>query len=176
MEYLSIVTLGSNQQHALSALSELVAKYECNLMHSHATVFATDLATMSLVCGAANSIAKLEAALQDVGESHDMTILIKRTLTNPNISNIIPYHAHIVGLDDSILVHELINFFAEQQIAIIELTLKTTTPSTAEVAIFDLMLNLHIPIEINIHDLRKNFITACEDLNVDGKLNPGVKI
>lgn len=174
MEYLSIVTLGSDLPQAISALSELITKFECNLVHSRVSVFETDLATMSLVCGNINSIEKLEMALQTLGENQDMTILIKRTQQKTGSANIIPYRAHIVGIDDSVLIHELITFFTEQKATIKDLSLQTTVPNSSEAAVFDLQIALHIPTDVNIHNLRNQFLANCEELNVDGDLQPAI--
>jgi glycine cleavage system transcriptional repressor len=131
---------------------------------------------MSLVCGSWNSIAKLETAMQNLGEEQDVTILIKRTPTKTQTNSAIPYQAQIIGLDDSIIINEIISFFTAQKIAIENLLLETAVPTSTATPIFNLNIDLSIPTTISIHNLRNDFLTLCEELNVDGMLDPAARI
>lgn len=170
MEYLSIVTLGPDLPQVISALAELITKYECHILRSRATSFGSDLATIAFICGNWNSMAKLEAALQSFGKNHEVTILINRTQMPTKAASALPYYATVVGLDDGNLINEVISFFVEQQIVIDDLNLRTNIVTATETPIFKLELILHIPTTLNIINLRNQFVVLCEELNIDGKI------
>jgi glycine cleavage system transcriptional repressor len=172
MEHLSIATLGLNQAKSVSLITDTITKYECNIIRSHMQKLGSDFTMTLLVCGSWNSIAKLESALQILGNDLNIAIIAKRTEVTTNQVNAIPYNIQVIGVDDSALIREIIAFFYDQNINIEDLHIETTTPQATGTTIIILNGLINIPINISIASLREQYLSLCDELNVDGMLEP----
>jgi glycine cleavage system transcriptional repressor len=171
MEYLSIVSLGANNPQILSTITDLITKFECKIIRSRMTVLGADNSTACIVCGNWSAIAKLETALQNFEASIETTFIVKRTQYK-QAQTALPYNVQVIGIDDSSIIHEIVTFFAQQEIAIEDCFLETGEAHNTQTAIFNLNMVINLPTEKNIVAIREQFENLCNDINVDGILEP----
>ncbi|MCL5261574.1 MAG: hypothetical protein M1561_07925 [Gammaproteobacteria bacterium] len=172
MEYLDIIALGNDQNLVTTSLTELITKYECNIMRLRFSTLGAESATMVIVTGNRNAVDKLESALEEFGESSNATIVLKRTEQKNPTPSAIPYNIQVVGIDDSIIIHEIFSFFTEQNIPFEDIYLETATSHITDTALFNLSMTAKIPTETNLNSIREEFIGLCDELNVDGGIEP----
>lgn len=172
MEHLVISVIGQNSPKAISELALLASKNDCNIQESRMTIMGSDIAIIMLVTGSWNTIAKLEAGLPALEKSHDMAITFKRTQLSAAAQPMLPYMVQVVGLDHSGIVFDISNFFANQNISINDLQTNTYSASLTGAALFNLMMRISVPADVSISDLREQFALLCDDLNLDGILEP----
>lgn len=175
MEYLNIVTLGLNQPAIVSSVIDMITKYECNIIRAHMTSLGPDFAASLIVGGNWNAIAKLEGMLPSLKDDLELTIISKRAHPVKNRISAIPYNIHVIGIDNSSLINEIVIFLLEQNITVDDLHLETVTPHTTETTVFILTIAINIPTDTSIAELREKFIELCDDLNVDGIIEPDKK-
>jgi glycine cleavage system transcriptional repressor len=78
----------------------------------------------------------------------------------------------VVALDHAGIVHELANFFATRAINIQDMT--TTAFSAAHTAtpLFSVRMVVEVPAQQHIASLREEFLDLCDELNLDGVIEP----
>lgn len=176
MEYLSIVAIGNYQSNVVGTLISLITKYDLHILRSRITALESEQAVISLVAGTWSSIVKLESALKALEGTLDINVILKRTNSLERSENLLPYSVHIIGIDETEIVNEICNFFTTQKIHVDNLNLETEIIHSTETPIFSLNLLINIPCSISIANIREQFLTMCDDLNIDGVMEPGKRI
>lgn len=172
MEYLVISAVGPQQQHSISELSLLAARSDCNIENSRICKLGAEVAVIMLVSGNWNTIAKMEAGLSLLQEQLGLAILTKRTKMPTPSEDQLPYLVQIIALDHPGIVYEVASFFSRQSIQIEDLTTSSYAASLTGTPMFSLMMRIGIPADMSIADLREQFALMCDDLNLDGMLEP----
>jgi glycine cleavage system transcriptional repressor len=172
MEYLALTILGGDQTRILGDLTELVGKYECNVLSSQVNSMGASVGILMLLSGSWGEIAKMEAGLGTLEKKLDCKILTRRTqLANYDI-DLLPYTAEVTTLDQPGVVAEITQFFVYQNIIINDLKVKSYTSHLTSTLMLTLTLSLGIPADTSIGDLRERFLFLCDELNFDGALEP----
>ncbi|RMD69046.1 MAG: glycine cleavage system protein R, partial [Gammaproteobacteria bacterium] len=120
-KYLVISALGENRPGIVEAISEVITENRCNIEESRMATLGGEFAMILLVSGPWNAIAKLEGALQSLGERKGLTVVTKRTEPKPPEEAVLPYLVEVVSMDHPGIVHEVADFFARRRINIQEL-------------------------------------------------------
>ena len=172
MEHLNVTFSAPNQQLVIKQLVYLVAKNQCHIEESRFAFLGDDFAGILRIAGNWNAIAKLEAALNSIPAEHAIRIEAKRSEPAIIEGKFLPYVAQVIALDTPSLVYEITHFFVDQSIQIIDLQTDPFRTSHADTMMLTLSMRINVPIHINIADLREQFMVLCDELNVDGILEP----
>ncbi len=172
MEYITIAFIARNQNTAIEQLINLTAKTQCYIEESRFAVLGSDFAGIFRVAGNWNAIAKLETAINNIDQQTDIVIELRRTTQNRLEGDFLPYLAQVVALDTPDLVHEITSFFSEQNIRIIDLQTDPFKTTHSETTMLTLSMRLNIPAQISIAELRERFMILCDELNIDGIMEP----
>ena len=78
----------------------------------------------------------------------------------------------MLGANKSTLIQDITIFFNAQAIQIIDLQTDGFKSVYSDTKLLNLFMRIHIPTTLNIADVRERFMLLCEDLNVDGILEP----
>ena len=172
MQYLSILALGADRPGLVAELSELVARHECSIKVGRMIKLQADMAISMLVTGSWNGIAKIEAGLPLLEQKYALNLITKRTDEQNSDHKSLPYMAQMMGLDQPNVVHQITSFLTKQGIPIYDLNATTTKAQHTDANIFNLVIHLGIPSEVVITELREQLMVLCDDLNIDGILEP----
>ncbi|HVV68948.1 MAG TPA: ACT domain-containing protein [Gammaproteobacteria bacterium] len=172
MEHLNITFSAPNQQLVIKQLVYLIAKNQCHIEESRFAFLGGEFAGVLRIAGNWNSIAKLEAALNNISPEHLIKIEVKRSETAKIEGKFLPYMAQVIALDTPSLVYEITHFFSDQSIQIIDLQTDPFKTNHANTMMLTLSMRINVPAHINIADLREQFMVLCDELNVDGILEP----
>ena len=170
--YLVITALGRDRPGIVNELTEYIADHECNIIDSRMSVLGGEFAIMLLVSGNWNTIAKLETQVPVLEKKLDMTIVAKLTEDRPTHAKILPYAADVISIDHPGIVNSLANFFSSQQINIEELVTSTYSAAHTGTQMFSVHIEVGIPAENSISELRESFMDFCDNLNLDAVLEP----
>jgi glycine cleavage system transcriptional repressor len=172
MEYLIVTALGSDQKTVVKELIQIVAKHQCNIQDSRMTTLGNHIGIIMLVGGNWNAIAKLESALSTAPTKAGMRTMLERA-ENPKIADrYLPYLVQVVALDSPGIIYEICDFFTLQSVKINELQSNPFTASYTGTPMITVTASISIPTDLNLSDLRENFMLLCDELNVDGILEP----
>ncbi|MCB1827868.1 MAG: transcriptional regulator, partial [Coxiellaceae bacterium] len=97
---------------------------------------------------------------------------IKRSKPVESQVQLLPYYVEVLGLDELGMLHHICEFFSNEQISIENLHVESYTSSATNAPMFSLKVSVGIPSMTNIGELRERFILFCEDLNIDGAIEP----
>lgn len=170
MEHLIISAIGDNNPQALNELFLLIAKNECNVEESRMTLLGSHIAIIIMITGHWNTIAKVEAALTNLQKNFLLTV--QRTPAYKIKEDVFPYLVSIVGLNQSHIVYEAINFFVQQGIIIDDIQTTTYAASLAGTTMLEINLRVGVSATLSIADFREQFAVLCDELNLDGSLEP----
>lgn len=176
MEYLTVLAVGANQFDVVRTFWELIAKYDVHILRSKSTALESDFGFMAVLGGNWSAIAKLEEALKNLDSSSDMDILIKRSKANHLKTNVLPYRVQIVGVDEAEIIYEICYFFTSLNIMVDDFDLETGIARNTDTSIFSLNMIVHIPSDFSIGNLREQFIALCDELNIDGIIEPDARM
>ncbi|MGB0712768.1 MAG: glycine cleavage system protein R [Gammaproteobacteria bacterium] len=170
--YLVISSLSADHPGIVNSLSEVIVENDCNIEDSRMTVLGTEFAVILLVSGKWNAVAKLETALDALGQREDMQITTRRTDARESDGGRLPYGVDVATLDQPGIVHHLAGFFANHNINIEDMTTSRYPAAHTGTAMFSVHLDVTIPAETHISALRDEFFDFCDRLNLDAVLEP----
>lgn len=170
--YLVITALGSDRPGIVDELSKYISDQECNIEDSRMSVLGGEFAIMLLVSGNWNTVAKLESQMPGLQEKLDMTIVAKTTEPRQHPGKALPYVADVISIDHPGIVNNLANFFSTRKINIEELTTSNYAAAHTGTPMFSVHIEVGIPADIQIADLRESFMDFCDNLNLDAVLEP----
>lgn len=172
MENLILLLLAPDAQTLLNQLIYLVAKHECYIEESRFMALGHDLGCMVRISGSWSAIAKMEDALHTLKTESQVWLDFKRSPPLKLDGDYLPYLVQVVGINRPTLINEIMHFFIEQQIQLTDLQTDSFKTSYSDTKMLTLVMRLHVPGNINIADLRERFMLLCEELNIDGILEP----
>lgn len=170
--YLVISALGNDRPGIVDELSKIIADHDCNIEDSRMSVLGGEFAVMLLVSGNWNTIAKLEGHLPTLEQKLGMTIICKNTERRKQSKNIVPYLAEVISMDHPGIVNNLANFFSTRNINIEELITSNYAAAHTGTPMFSVHIEIGVPTDISIAELRESFMEFCDNLNLDAILEP----
>jgi glycine cleavage system transcriptional repressor len=123
------------------------------------------------VTGNWSGIAKMEAGLPILAKQYQIDFLCKRTQYEKTDEQFLPYTIQIFSLDQPGIIYEISDFLETQDIRVERW--KTTSYLTInDTPVFSMKTVINFPASSNIADFRENFLMFCDELNLDGTLEP----
>lgn len=172
MEYLLISLLGPSQLMLMAELTALVTQNDCNIEDTRLSTMAGICAITMMISGNWSTISKLETAVANLAERAATSIMTKRTKPQIVDDDLLPYTVQVTTLDQPGLVYEITHFFATRSLLLEELYTHTYISNKTGTSLFTLTLDLAIPADISIAELREQFAVMCDELNIDGVIEP----
>jgi glycine cleavage system transcriptional repressor len=102
----------------------------------------------------------------------ELVITTQRTQRREPHGDFVPYGVDVVALDQQGIVHELANFFASRGVNIQNMTTATYAAPHTGSPMFSLHMTVEIPGHAHLATLRDEFLDLCDDLNLDGIMEP----
>ncbi len=171
-KYLVISALGHDRTGIVNELSKLILDNSGNIEDSRMTVLGGEFASMTLVSGTWNAIAKIENLLPGLEKKLGLTVVAKHTEPRKSEKNLVPYLVDVVSIDHPGIVHEVADFFAAQGINIEDLSTSTYAAAHTGTPMFAMNVTIAIPGDVHIGQLRHAFQNFCDDLNLDATIEP----
>ncbi|MCW8889005.1 MAG: glycine cleavage system protein R [Gammaproteobacteria bacterium] len=170
--YLVLSAIGSDRPGLVDQLTRAIQESNGNILDSRMTVLGGEFAILMLIEGGWDTIARLEETLPTLQESMGLTILTRRTETKPATEPVLPYMVSVVALDHPGIVNQLSSFFSNRQINIQSLETDSYHAAHTGTPMFSVNMNVQIPAEHSIVQLRTEFFEFCDGLNLDAILEP----
>ncbi len=170
MENLLITAICRSNNNIFNELARLAGINECRINYSHLYTLGTDNSITLQITGNWSSIAKIESALPALSKRLSVDILFKRQQEEKIDRYYLPYIIEIVAVDQPGIIYEITEFFNSLEVQVIYM--KTFTKPHQQTPILKIKMNVEIPAENNIADIREQFLVFCDELNLDGTLEP----
>ena len=138
-------------------------------------LFRSEFALILMVSGNWDAIAKLETMIPSLEEQLELTIVSKRTDPRDSTKDKIPYEVEVVALDHPGIVNEVAKFFSEQGLNIENMETDCYAAAHTGTPMFSINMVVSLPADISIAQLRDDFTEFCDDLNLDGSMEPAAR-
>lgn len=171
-EYLVITANGEDRVGLVERFTNRILDAGANIESSRMAVLGGQFAILMLVSGPWNALSKLEDTVQGIGEQLGLSIVCKRTRDRSMVIPMIPYHVEVVSMDHPGIVNNLSSFFARRGINIEELNTSTYPAAHTGAPMFSVQMTVGIPANTHFATLRGEFLDYCDELNLDGTLEP----
>lgn len=170
--YLVITAVGQDRPGIVKSLTHTVTEHKCNIEDSRMSILGGEFAIILLISGNWNTIAKLETLLPRLGETLGLQISTKQTEARQTQPKMRSYLIEALSVDHPGIVHQVAEFFSNRSINIDGLSSNSYNAAHTGTPMFSLNLTINIPSEVAIAELREDFLDFCDDLNMDGIMEP----
>lgn len=170
--HLVISAIGEDRPGIVEGLSRTVLECGCNIEDSRMAVLGGTFALIMLATGNWNTLSKLDSALAQIGRDQSLDIVTKRTGPRVPQGRTLPYSVDVVALDQPGIVHQLAGFFSARGINIQEMATSAYSAAHTATPMFSAHIAIEIPAEEHIATLREDFLDFCDELNLDGVIEP----
>ena len=168
---LVITALGADRPGIVNELSDVLRSNKLNIEDSRMSLLGGEFAILLLVSGTAEAVDAFVAGSSGIEDSLKMKLTVKTTETRADSQHLVPYDVDVVAIDNPGIVHNLASFFSSRQINIVDLeTDRYAAPHTGT-PMFSLHMTIGVPTDTTIASLRDEFMTTCDELNLDATLS-----
>lgn len=167
---LVISALGNDKPGIVNELSKAILDQGGNISESRMTVLGGEFAMMLLVTGTQECINNIISKLDETGKSLNLTLIAKETQTQESNNKRLPYQITVVSMDHPGIVHDISDFLSSRNLNIEEIETKTYPAAHTGTPMFSLEMIISVPADSSVRTLRDEFITFCDDLNLDASL------
>lgn len=173
-EQLVITALGEDRPGIVDELSKALSTQQLNIEDSRMSVLGGEFAILMLVSGSQGSIEKFMAATTGLESSLRMQLQVKPTSIKTEPGALAPYAVEVVSIDHPGIVQDIARFFSSRKINIVELETERYAAAHTGTSMFALHMTVEIPADEPISKLRDEFISTCDDLNLDAMMTAKV--
>jgi len=167
-----ISAVGSDRTGVVQDLSKVILSCGGNIEESRMTTLGSEFAMLLLVSGNWATLNKLEQGLNKLGDGKNLSVSIRQTGAKMPTGDRMPYAVDIVSLDQQGIVFNLANFFASRDIEIADVITRSYAAAHTGSPMFAVQMAINVPAEVNISQLREEFLEICDRLNLDAILEP----
>lgn len=164
--------MGETQPGAAERMAQTVLDCGCNIEDSHVTVWGDSLSCSLLVSGNWNTLSKLETALAALNSQGSLQLIFRRTTPPDTAQQSMPYSVDVISLDKPGLVLQILGFFSARGVKVRELDSHSYVAPYSSTAMFTAHLSVEVPVSEHIASLRDDFLDLCDELNLDGVIEP----
>ncbi len=173
-EQLVITALGEDRPGIVDKLSQALSRRQLNIEDSRMSVLGGEFAVLLLVSGSAGSIDDFIASTTGLEKDLHMKLMVKPTSKPKEAQALIPYLVEVVAIDHPGIVQQIAGFFSARHINIMALDTDSYPAAHTGTPMFTLHMTIGVPAEQSIARLRDDFISRCDELNLDAQLTAAV--
>lgn len=164
--------IGTDRTGVVQDITKVILACGGNIEESRMATLGAEFAVLMLVSGNWHTLTKLERELEKLGADDNLTFAIRKTGERAPKVNRMPYAVDVVSLDQQGIVYGLANFFAEHDIEIADVATRSYAAAHTGAPMFAVQMEINIPSEVHIAQLRDEFLELCDHLNLDAILEP----
>jgi len=97
---------------------------------------------------------------------------MKRSKLLTDQMHLLPYAVQVISLDQVGTLYHICKFFSEHGITVENLQYDSYNSNATKAQMFALNVSLGVPSITNIGELREEFMVFCDELNIDGIIEP----
>lgn len=171
-EQLVITALGADRPGIVDELSDVLLSHGLNIEDSRMSVLGGEFAILLLLSGTGEAINSLIGDIASLEKSLGMKLTTKITRAKSAGDNLTYYSVTVESIDHPGIVHKLASFFSSQQINIRDLSTERYAAAHTATPMFSVNITISVPADLEITQLRNDFLDMCEELNLDASITP----
>jgi len=170
--HLVMVLIGPDRPGLLEQVSRCVMETGCNLEDSRMSVLAGLCCINLAASGNWKTLGKLESQLPRLEADTGLSLIARRAPPEQATPPVMAYSVDVVALDQVGIVHALAGFFTSRGVNIRDLHSRVFRAQQTGTRMFTANMVIDIPAEQHLASLRGDFLDFCDELNLDGVLDP----
>jgi len=167
-----LTLIGEDRPGILERVTRVVMETGCNLEDSRMSVLAGFCCISMAVRGNWKTLGKLEGQLGRLEQESGLSLMARRGQPDESPLPAIAYSVDVVALDQVGIVHALAGFFTSRGVNIRDLQTRVFRSQQTQARMFTANMIIDIPAEQHLASLRGDFLDFCDELNLDGVLDP----
>lgn len=172
MEYLVITAQASQEIDIWQKITKIAGDAGCHIANTQGHKVAAENALTALISGNWNTIAKFETAINNAASDGKLLVTMQRSKPIADQMHLLPYSVQVISLDKPGILHQLCEFFGEHETTVEKLQFDSYPSNATNAQMFLLNASLGVPSLTNIGELREEFMVFCDELNIDGIIEP----
>jgi glycine cleavage system transcriptional repressor len=164
--------IGTDRTGVVQDITKVIMACDGNIEESRMTTLGAEFAMLMLVSGNWHTLDKLERELEKLGEGDNLTFTIRKTGERAVKVDRMPYAVDVISLDQQGIVFGLSSFFATHDVEIADVATSSYAAAHTGAPMFSVQMTINVPASLQIADLREDFQELCDELNLDGALEP----
>jgi len=168
---LVITALGEDRPGLVGELSEALTSRKLNIEDSRMSVLGGEFAILMLVRGAKDALDDFISNITGLEDTLNMRLLVKATESREAAVAPVACAVEVVAIDHPGIVQDITRFFSSRNINIVEMDTNCYPAAHTGATMFALRMTIGVPAEQAISSLRDDFVSLCDDLNLDASLN-----
>ncbi len=171
-QLMTVTLLGPYTKEVIPAFTNMLAEFNCNVNESNVSVLGQNIALMMQLSGHWGDLAKLETALPQFSNTHQLQTCLQRTEVLEFETPMMPYLVHIIAMDGPGILSQVSQFFLDENIYVSAIAVEQYTTQTTQTPMSALCYTINIPSDISLSELREHFIAFCDEINIDAVMEP----
>jgi glycine cleavage system transcriptional repressor len=159
---LAVCAIGADQPGIVAQVTGVLLAQGANLEDTSMTILRGHFA-MTMVVEATGSAAALEAALQEVAGALDLVVTVRPIAAEPVTSIAHPYVVSVHGADHPGIVHRVASLLSDHGVNITDVTTRLVG---ADDPLYVMQLDVDVPAEVAVDELRAGLDAAAVELGV----------
>ena len=167
-----IAAIGEDRPGLVNDIARLAADLNLSIEDSRMSVLGGEFAVLMSVAGGDLPLKRLETKLGQLAAERELAWLFRRTGDRKDVQGRLPYAVNVTAMDHPGIVHRIAGFFSSRDINIHNLETATEHAAHTGTPIFSLAMEVELPSDVRIADLRDEFLYFCDDHDLDAEFRP----
>lgn len=168
---LAITILGSANHDLINELVRANTGNPCQIVDLKASIFSDTYCAYLLIEGNWNQLSKFESTLHAIQKKFNCLIHSQRT-ENVKNADMLPLSIEVIGLAGNDLLNQLILFFGEKNIDVLEINTHNYPAPYLDAKLTNARFVISLPNNESLFQLRDELMYLCDSLNADLLFEP----
>lgn len=170
MENIVIILFSPHILAWVAHILPAIEKSSCKIAETRMLNWGAYVGSMTRAFGTWDALAKLENSLTALAAQEGLFLMFRRMANQQPHKQYTPYTMQIIGLHNTRVLSDVLGLFGTHGIAVLDLQVDSMVNHYSHSDLMSCFGRLQIPEDAHIATVRDQFLTLCEDANVDGWL------
>jgi glycine cleavage system transcriptional repressor len=171
--YLVLTAVGRDHPGLVHGLSTLIGEAGANIEDSRMAILGGEFAVILLISGSREAVERTKEIAARVEGELGLRCILKETSPGHPTSDYLPYRIDVSGADRPGIVQAITSILADRGINVASLESRVTHAPFSATPMFVLEASLEVPSKLVLSELRSELTAACQEENLDFRLEPG---
>lgn len=171
--YVVLTAVGPDRPGLVNALASLIRDAGANIEDSRMAILGGEFAVILLISGSPGAVERAKEIGVRIERELELRCILKETSPARSPSDYLPYRIDVSGADRPGIVEVIAAILAGRGINVASLESRLTHAPFSATPMFVLEASLEVPSKIVLSELRRELGSACEEENLDFRLEPG---
>lgn len=171
-KHICLVALGPSRDRLAADLVNAIVRRGCDITECRIIPLGGHFSAALMLTGNWSEMAKMESALPGLADHLGLAIQYDHGRVEVSATDFRPYSAEIIAPQQPRLLGELLDFFCQQGVRVVETNTQVFDSAFTGATMCNIHLALQVPMSQHPQTLRDSFMDLCDDLHADGLLDP----